>query len=164
MVFGFKTSENKKNIKATNKHKFGITIVTAGCFFSGRLFCKGASRIAGKIEGEINSQGLLVIESEARINADVTAEEVIVRGHVKGSLIASKRVELTANSSFSGNITSPSLVIQEGAQFDGKSCSKAVVTNNNSKLQNDSVLEKISHESTHKKFKLNEISSLSQSN
>ena len=126
MFFGFRSSKSKEKKTSQSRQKFGITIVTAGCHFSGKLFCKGASRIAGCIEGEIKSQGLLVIEQEALINAKIVAEEVIIRGKVQGTITASKRVEITAKASFKGNIHSPSLAIQEGAKFNGYSSSDSI--------------------------------------
>jgi len=165
MFFSFKSSKSKQRTKTMHQQKFGITIITAGCFFSGKLFCKGASRVAGRIEGEINSQGLLVIENDAQINANITAEEVIIQGQVQGAITASKRVELAAKSSFSGNISCPRLVIQEGAKFDGQSSSKAAETPQDEKEQNfNSNLENISLDSKKitSPLKLNDISTISQ--
>ena len=96
-----------------------VTILTSGCHFSGKLFCRGTTRIGSKIEGEIVSEGLLIIEEEALINADIQADEVIVQGVVKGSLSAKKRVELASTVRFDGDITAAALVINEGAVFNG---------------------------------------------
>lgn len=120
---------NSKNstgaTKQMKKHEVtrdaAVTILTNGCHFSGKLFCRGSTRIGGCIDGEIVSEGLLIIEEEAKINANVKADEVVIQGRVEGKLEASGRVELTASSSFSGDILTPALVIREGAQFNGRS-------------------------------------------
>jgi cytoskeletal protein CcmA (bactofilin family) len=96
-----------------------VTILTSGCHFSGKMYCRGASRIGGKIEGQIVSEGLLVIEDEAVIDAEIKAEEVIIQGRVHGKLVASSRVELCASSHFEGEVTTPVLVVREGALFNG---------------------------------------------
>lgn len=98
-----------------------VTILTSGCHFSGKLYCRGSTRIGGCIDGEIISEGLLIIEEEAKINASIKADEVVIQGHVDGKLEAGGRVELTASSKFSGDILTPVLVIREGAQFNGRS-------------------------------------------
>lgn len=98
-----------------------VTILTSGCHFSGKLFCRGSTRIGGCIDGEIISEGLLIIEEEAKINASVKADEVVIQGRIEGKLEAAGRVELTASSAFSGDILTPILVIREGAQFNGRS-------------------------------------------
>lgn len=96
-----------------------VTILTSGCHFSGKLFCRGSSRIGGRIEGQLISEGLLIIEEQAIITADIKAEEVIVQGRTKGRLEASVRVELTAGSQVEGDIVTPVLVVDEGAHFNG---------------------------------------------
>ena len=100
-------------------HESTVTILTPGCHFSGKLLCRGSSRIGGRVEGEIHSEGLLILEEEAIITAAVSADEVVIQGQVKGRLEARSRVELAPTASFEGDIMTPSLVIKEGAQFNG---------------------------------------------
>ena len=118
-------SEKKKTVtKPTKKEQskdYAVTILTNGCHFSGKLYCKGSTRIGGKIEGEIISEGLLILEEEAVVKADIQADEIVVQGKVEGTVLAHSRVELSATCSFSGDIASPSLVIEEGARFNGRS-------------------------------------------
>ena len=96
-----------------------VTILTSGCHFTGKLYCKGSSRIGGKVEGEITSEGLLIIEEPAVIHADVKAEEIILHGIFTGRLTATGKVEITESSSFEGEVNTPSLLIKEGARFNG---------------------------------------------
>ena len=116
MVF----NKNKMTLKENSTHD-EITIITSGCHFNGKLFCRGSSRIAGKIEGQIVSEGSLIVEEGAEITADVKAEEIILQGRFTGSLEASSRVELTGTSYFEGDLKTPSLIVQEGATFNGNS-------------------------------------------
>lgn len=114
--------KNKKRREVLKKD--GVTLVGVGCSFTGSLHCQGTSRIGGDVEGEIISQGSLVIEEEAQIKASIESDHVIVCGEVEGSLIAAHEVLLTATSRFTGSITSPSLVIEKGAFFNGTSSTK----------------------------------------
>ncbi len=98
-----------------------VTILTSGCHFTGKLYCRGSTRIGGKIEGEIISEGLLIIEEGAFIAAQITAEEVVVQGVIKGRLKAKTRVELAATCRFEGDLLTPTLVVNEGAHFNGRS-------------------------------------------
>lgn len=98
-----------------------VTILTSGCHFNGKLYTRGSSRIGGKIEGEIISEGLLIIEESAIIKAKIKADEAVIQGQVNGQLEAHGRVELTSTSQVDGDIATPSLIIHEGAQFNGRS-------------------------------------------
>jgi cytoskeletal protein CcmA (bactofilin family) len=110
---------NKKPV--TGRDTGAVTILTSGCHFSGKLYCRGASRVGGRIEGQVVSEGLLIIEEEAIITAEIKAEEVIIQGRVEGKLQATGRVELASTSFFTGDISTPVLVVREGAQFNGHS-------------------------------------------
>ena len=129
-------SDPKAINKKSNKRKgatvrdAAVTILTSGCHFEGKLYCKGTSRIGGKVKGTIISEGLLIIEEEAQLEAKIVVDEIVVLGNVSGELRAKKRVELHPGSVFIGEISSPTLVVREGAQFDGRSvmaetCDKA---------------------------------------
>ncbi len=110
---------NKKPVPARDSS--AVTILTSGCHFSGKLYCRGSSRIGGKIDGQIISEGLLIVEEEAIITAEIKADEVVIQGRVQGKLLATGRVELTASSQFDGDISTPVLIVREGAQFNGQS-------------------------------------------
>ena len=111
---------DKNKRRGATAHDPAVTILTSNCRFNGKLYCKGASRIGGKIEGQVISEGLLIIEEEAEVKANIVVDEVIVQGQISGTLQAHKRVELRETSRFHGEIVSPALVIHEGAQFDGR--------------------------------------------
>lgn len=125
---------DKKNVsprsgrRGSGFHESAVTILTPGCHFNGKLFCRGSSRIGGRIEGEIISEGLLIIEEEASITARIQAEEIIVQGQVKGQVEASLRVELSSSSRVDGDVITPSLVINEGAIFNGQTTMKEIAT------------------------------------
>lgn len=149
-MFGTKKSSHKiSTAAAKNIAKLkGVTVITAGCEFDGKLICRGSSRIAGKLTGELISDSLLIIEEEAEIEAKLTTEKVMIHGKISGSLYAKEKVEISSTGSFIGDIDTPSLVIQEGAEFDGRSISrkgkKTSKELSNEKDQQDLEKEKLS--------------------
>ena len=120
-MFNSKNQATGKPKRPTPSRDAAVTILTSGCHFDGKLYCRGSSRIGGKIEGEIISEGLLIIEEGAVITASVHADEAVIQGSIKGKLQAKGRVELCASAKFEGDVMTPSLVIREGAQFNGTS-------------------------------------------
>ena len=76
--------------------------------------------IEGVVEGFVSvRQGTLTIESSARVQADIRAARVIVRGAVSGAISASERIELTPSARIDGSLSAPQIAIDEGAQFNG---------------------------------------------
>ncbi|MGE0171448.1 MAG: polymer-forming cytoskeletal protein [Oligoflexales bacterium] len=118
----FNNNQKKPVSKASNEmDNVGVTILTKGCEFNGKLFCRGSTRIGGKVEGEIVSEGLLIIEEHASIRANIKADEIVVQGRVNGKVEARTRVELCPSATFEGDVMTPILVVKEGAHFDGRS-------------------------------------------
>lgn len=92
----------------------GVTILSKGTSFSGTLYCRGISRVGGKVEGKIDSEGTLIIEQDAEINADITAETLIIQGTVKGKVIATTKTEFVGCSRLDGHLITPSLEMELG--------------------------------------------------
>jgi cytoskeletal protein CcmA (bactofilin family) len=97
----------------------GRNCLDRGSRVSGKLYFDATVRIDGQVEGEITAEDGLVIGENAVITAQLNASSVVVAGKVSGDITASKRLELRPSAKVVGNLTSPILVIHEGASFDG---------------------------------------------
>ena len=100
----------------------GLTILERDAQFEGKLTFQGKVQINGKFRGEIFSEGILVIGEGAEIDAKIEIDTVIIHGRVTGSITAKRRIEMHQPATVHGDITSPSLVVSDGAIFEG-SCS-----------------------------------------
>jgi len=96
------------------------TILGAGCIVEGKLVCSGPTRIDGSVSGEIVADDLMIIDKGATVIADLDVQEISVKGHVKGNIIAGKRISLASSAHIEGDIRTPSLTIEEGALVQGK--------------------------------------------
>lgn len=96
-----------------------VSVIGSDLTISGNLICKGEVQVDGVVEGDIQGSNVVVGEG-ATITGSIAAEEVIVRGHVVGS-VHSRRVMLQTTSQVEGDIYHQSLSIEQGAMFEGKS-------------------------------------------
>ncbi len=87
---------------------------------SGRLSFTTATRIEGRLKGEIRSVDLLVVGPEAQVHATVHAQVLIVLGHIHGNVISTERVEIRPGGRILGDIDTHALVIAEGGYFEGQ--------------------------------------------
>jgi cytoskeletal protein CcmA (bactofilin family) len=77
-------------------------------------------RIDGRVKGTINvKDATLTIEPDARIDAHVHGLRVVVLGSVRGSIVATERIELTATAAVTGSLSAAQVVVADGALFDG---------------------------------------------
>jgi len=88
---------------------------------SGRMSFVSATRIEGKLKGEVRASDLLVVGPQAVVHATVRARTLIVLGEVRGEVLDAARVEVCAGGQLFGDVETQSLVIQEGATFEGRS-------------------------------------------
>jgi cytoskeletal protein CcmA (bactofilin family) len=96
------------------------TILSADIDFTGTLKFEKPFLIRGKVSGEINSTGLLVIDENAVVNANIQALRVLVRGEVKGDVTAAEKVEVTITGKLVGNVTAPEIYMETGCLFNGR--------------------------------------------
>ena len=86
----------------------------------GALTFNGTAEIDGEVEGELSAKERLIVGESAVIKAKVYGSEIIVRGEVTGDILATKTLALRRPARVYGNISAPSLSIEEGVIFEGK--------------------------------------------
>lgn len=96
------------------------TILSPDIDFSGTLNFEKPFLIRGKVSGEISASGMLVVDEEAVVNANINASKVIIRGQVKGDVTASEKVEVTVTGRLVGNVTAPEIFMETGCVFNGR--------------------------------------------
>jgi cytoskeletal protein CcmA (bactofilin family) len=96
------------------------SIIDAWLTINGNLESQGDVRVEGQISGDIRCVNL-VIGRDATVSGDITAEEAVVRGKVKGTIRAN-RVILQDTACVESAIFHKVLSVDEGATFDGQSC------------------------------------------
>jgi cytoskeletal protein CcmA (bactofilin family) len=97
-----------------------IAFLGKGTEFKGVITYEGTVRIDGKVEGEIITQGTLIVGETATINAEVSAGVVISGGKITGNIRASQKVHLLSKAILNGSLNTPNLIIEEGVNFTGK--------------------------------------------
>ena len=95
-----------------------VSCIGAGMSIVGNVECSGSAHVYGRIEGELRASDLLIGEG-AQIQGSVIAQEVTVRGSVKGTIRA-LRVVLQGGA-VEGDIFNRSLLIDESSVFEGAS-------------------------------------------
>ena len=96
-----------------------ICSIGAGTSIVGNITCDGPAQFYGHIEGEVRGSDLLIGEG-AEVVGNVIAQEVTIRGRIKGTIRA-VRVKLQASGAVEGDIFHRSLSIEDTALFEGSS-------------------------------------------
>ena len=76
--------------------------------------------IDGSVEGVVRlNEKRLMIGPTANVKADIIAGQVVVRGNVRGNVCARNLIEIGNNASITGDLTTPQVLIEDGAWFKG---------------------------------------------
>ncbi len=116
---------SKKSPTAVKPHRtvteFGTisTVLGKETSFSGILNFKKPLEISGEFEGEIESEGFLLVSEGAKVRANIKAGTVIVGGEITGNVIATQRLEMLPSGRVNGNIKTAKLQIADGVVFEG---------------------------------------------
>ena len=98
-----------------------IAWVGKSVVFKGDLTSLEDMTIDGRVEGTIEVRDHdLMIGPDADIQANISARVVTVHGAVTGAITATDKVEVHETGAVMGDITSPRLVIADGARFQGR--------------------------------------------
>ena len=95
--------------------------VTQGIKIKGEISGREDLFLDDVFEGKIHiTDGSFTVGPNARVNAEIEAREIIVRGEVIGTLKASERVQVWSTGSVTGDMETRGIVIEEGAVLRGK--------------------------------------------
>ncbi|HET9367385.1 MAG TPA: polymer-forming cytoskeletal protein [Candidatus Udaeobacter sp.] len=99
----------------------GKDILSSDVEIKGSIKFQKELLIDGKVEGEINSDGVLTIGENADIRGEIKTKSITVYGKVQGNITVAERCELKSKCTLQGDLKAARLVIEEGATFIGKS-------------------------------------------
>jgi cytoskeletal protein CcmA (bactofilin family) len=90
-----------------------------GSSFKGELEFEDTMRIDGKFNGRVRSKNELIVGESAHIEGEIHVGRIAISGTVVGKIIADQRVEIHRNGKVYSDIDTPTLIIEEGAIFQG---------------------------------------------
>ncbi|MDH5751630.1 MAG: polymer-forming cytoskeletal protein [Deltaproteobacteria bacterium] len=115
------TSKNQTSQAGSSKE---IGLLGPDTVFEGSIRFAGTLRVDGQVEGGVhaprNSGSVLVINRQASIKGDITADQVLISGTVEGDVVATERVEIFKTGKLQGDIYTRKIMIQAGALFSGE--------------------------------------------
>jgi cytoskeletal protein CcmA (bactofilin family) len=88
--------------------------------FVGDLHCKDDAVILGNIKGFVKVQGTVIVEASGTVKGNVESNIIFAIGKIEGNLTAKKAVILKDNCFVKGDISTPSIIIEEKSSHSGK--------------------------------------------
>lgn len=111
---------NSKGRRSLDSVNGFTTSVGPGSVFTGTIGGEGHIIVLGRVEGDSQLQGTLVIGEGGAWLGDVTAKNVVIAGRLEGTVVAQEKIEILSTAQIRGSLTSPVIAIAEGAVHDGE--------------------------------------------
>lgn len=110
--------------------------VGGGTVVTGEANFKAMMRVDGHLSGRVSStSGTLIVGANGKVDANIEVAVAVIHGTINGDIIATQRLELGRAAKVNGNIQTPSLIIEQGAVFEG-SCKMLQMTQAADKAKN----------------------------
>jgi cytoskeletal protein CcmA (bactofilin family) len=109
---------NKQQPLEINQQEI-TTIIGEGYTFTGELQGSSVIRIEGKIIGNVNVDGGVVLGEKGIVEGDILTKSAIIYGTVQGN-VKTTQLEIKKTGYVNGEITTDTLEIELGAKYNGK--------------------------------------------
>jgi cytoskeletal protein CcmA (bactofilin family) len=111
--------------------------VGGGTVVTGEANFKAMMRVDGHLSGRVSSSsGTLIVGANGKVDANIEVAVAVIHGTINGDIIATQRLELGRAARVNGNIQTPSLIIEQGAMFEG-SCKMVQMSEAADKAKNN---------------------------
>ncbi|MGQ0542472.1 MAG: bactofilin family protein [Blastocatellia bacterium] len=113
-------STDSENIARAIKEGKLSGFVGHGTTLTGDTSFQMMLRVDGHLTGTVSSEGgTLIVGNNGQLDANVSVGVAQVNGTIQGDVTATEKIHLGRTACVVGNITTPKLVIEEGAVFEG---------------------------------------------
>jgi len=96
-----------------------ITLLAKGVVLKGEIHVEGTVRIDGRLDGEIQTKGHVIIGEDGLVQGMITAGTVVSSGRIKAKVSANERIQLLKTATLIGEVLTPILIMEEGAKLQG---------------------------------------------
>lgn len=110
----------KMKLVKSNGNDSALGLLGKGVSVIGDIRFEDKLHVEGKVVGKVASEkGTLIIEESGRVEAQIDVGVCIIRGSLEGNVKARSRIEIHKTSRIRGDMTTPVLLVEEGAVFNG---------------------------------------------
>lgn len=96
-----------------------VAVLGQSTHVRGRVTGSGSIEIAGRLDGEVDVNGDVTVETTGLVGANVSGRRLVVRGAVKGDLTGAESVSLEDGAKVVGDVRAPRIAIAQGALLRG---------------------------------------------
>ncbi|MBQ9523220.1 MAG: polymer-forming cytoskeletal protein [Paludibacteraceae bacterium] len=101
--------------------------LTAGSKIIGTIIADSDIRVDGTVEGDVQSNGKVVIGEQGKIKGTISCQNAEIFGLIEGKINVEQTLSLRASGDIEGEVKTTTLIVEPNATFNG-SCSMSKKT------------------------------------
>jgi cytoskeletal protein CcmA (bactofilin family) len=98
-----------------------ITLLAKGVELKGEIRVDGTVRIDGRLDGDVYTKGEVIVGEDGVVKGAIHADSLVSSGRIKATVTATGKVQLLKTAILIGEVHCPTLLMEEGAKFQGVS-------------------------------------------
>ncbi len=110
----------EKPVSAPAPVRAGSTVIAQGITVTGTIQGEGVVQVEGVVEGEFDLTGAVIVAESGLVRGPITADVVRLAGRVEGNVYAREHMKLEPTGSLDGDVTTASLVVEDGGSLNGR--------------------------------------------
>ena len=116
----FAVKNKSRSGKEANNSGNPLNIIGTETRLTGDLESTGDIRVDGSIDGHVTVKQRLVLGEGGIIKGDIEAKNATIAGLLKGNIRVENTLVLKPSARIDGDISTDKIVIESGAQFNGR--------------------------------------------
>ena len=109
----------QEEIQVSNSSGGVHNVLAGGTVLCGTIVTESDFRLDGRIEGDINCKGKIVVGPKGSIMGNIVSEHAEILGSVEGTIHIKEKLILKSTANIKGDIYTQTLEIEPGAIFNG---------------------------------------------
>lgn len=97
-----------------------VNIISEDTEIEGKITTQSDFRIGGTVRGELEIKGKCIITETGTLSGDMVSNDADIAGTVDGSVLTANRLILRSTARITGNIYTKTILMEEGAIFQGE--------------------------------------------
>ena len=103
----------------SDKEGSTTTVIAKGTTIEGKFICSENVRLDGTINGEVKVEKRFVMGDTSSVQGNISARDAAIKGRIKGDVFVKEALHLMDTAMIEGNITARTMVVEEGARYNG---------------------------------------------
>lgn len=106
---------SRNSVSEHNSHN----VIASGTTIKGDIICNSDIRIDGNVEGTLKSSGHVIVGDDGCFKGNMLSKDIDIWGKVEGTITSTDTLTLRNTGKLKGDMTVGTLVIEQGAEFNG---------------------------------------------